>query len=69
MIHMSRVPLFKIITASACLEERVVSLSDTFSCPLPDRGRPENPVSQSRGGHGAETFVQRDTEFLQSGIY
>ena len=49
---------FKIITASACLEERVVSLSDTFSCPgyriVEDRKIRWHKV----GGHGAETFVQ-----------
>ena len=49
---------FKIITASACLEERVVSLSDTFSCPgyriVEDRKIRCHKV----GGHGAETFVQ-----------
>ena len=49
---------FKIITASACLEEGVVSLSDTFSCPgyriVEDRKIRCHKV----GGHGAETFVQ-----------
>ena len=49
---------FKIITASACLEERVVALSDTFSCPgyriVEDRKIRCHKV----GGHGAETFVQ-----------
>ena len=49
---------FKIITASACLEEKVVSLSDTFSCPgyriVEDRKIRCHKV----GGHGAETFVQ-----------
>lgn len=49
---------FKIITASACLEEGVVSLTDTFSCPgyrvVEDRKIRCHKV----GGHGAETFVQ-----------
>ena len=49
---------FKIITASACLEEGVVSLTDTFSCPgyrvVEDRRIRCHKV----GGHGAETFVQ-----------
>ena len=49
---------FKIITASACLEEGVVSLSDTFSCPgyriVEDRKIRCHKV----GGHGAETFAQ-----------
>ncbi|MGN1267263.1 MAG: peptidoglycan D,D-transpeptidase FtsI family protein [Dorea sp.] len=49
---------FKIITASACLEEGVVSLDDSFSCPgyriVEDRKIRCHKV----GGHGAETFVQ-----------
>ena len=49
---------FKVITASACLEEGVVSLSDTFSCPgyrvVEDRKIRCHKV----GGHGGETFVQ-----------
>lgn len=49
---------FKIITSSACLEEGVVSLNDTFSCPgyriVEDRKIRCHKV----GGHGAETFVE-----------
>lgn len=49
---------FKIITASAGLEEGVVKLDDTFSCPgyrvVEDRKIRCHKV----GGHGAETFVQ-----------
>lgn len=49
---------FKVITASACLEEGVVSLTDNFSCPgyriVEDRKIRCHKV----GGHGAETFVQ-----------
>lgn len=49
---------FKIITASACLEEGVVSLDDSFSCPgyriVEDRKIRCHKV----GGHGAETFVE-----------
>lgn len=49
---------FKIITASACLEEGAVSLSDTFSCPgyriVEDRKIRCHKV----GGHGQETFIQ-----------
>lgn len=49
---------FKIITSSACLEERVVKLTDTFSCPgyrvVEDRKIRCHKV----GGHGSETFVQ-----------
>ena len=50
--------VFKIITASACLEEGVVSLDDTFFCPgyriVEDRKIRCHKV----GGHGQETFVQ-----------
>ena len=48
----------KIITSAACLEEGVVSLDDTFSCPgyriVEDRKIRCHKV----GGHGTETFVQ-----------
>ena len=55
---------FKIITASACLEERVVSsFRYIFLSGLPGRGRPENPVSQSRGTWSGN-ICTRDTEFL-----
>ena len=50
--------IFKVVTAAACLEEKVVSLSDTFSCPgyyvVEDRKIRCHKV----GGHGAETFAQ-----------
>ena len=49
---------FKIITAAAGLEEGVVSLNDSFSCPgfriVEDRKIRCHKV----GGHGAETFLQ-----------
>lgn len=49
---------FKIITSSACLEEGVVSLSDTFVCPgyriVEDRKIRCHKV----GGHGTETFAE-----------
>ena len=49
---------FKIITMAAGLEEGVVSLSDTFSCPgyrvVEDRRIRCHKV----GGHGQETFIQ-----------
>lgn len=49
---------FKIITSSACLEDGVVKLEDTFSCPgyrvVEDRKIRCHKV----GGHGSETFVQ-----------
>ena len=50
--------VFKIITSSACLEEGVVSLADSFFCPgyriVEDRKIRCHKV----GGHGQETFVQ-----------
>ncbi len=50
--------IFKVVTAAACLEEGVVSLDDTFSCPgyyvVEDRKIRCHKV----GGHGGETFVQ-----------
>lgn len=50
--------VFKIITSAACLEEGVVSLSDTFSCPgyriVEDRKIRCHKV----GGHGQETFKE-----------
>ncbi len=49
---------FKIITASAALEEGVVEMDDTFSCPgyrvVEDRKIRCHKV----GGHGQETFVE-----------
>lgn len=49
---------FKIITSAACLEEGVVHLEDTFSCPgyriVEDRKIRCHKV----GGHGSESFVQ-----------
>ncbi len=50
--------VFKVVTATACLEEKVVSLSDNFSCPgyriVEDRKIRCHKV----GGHGSETFTQ-----------
>lgn len=50
--------IFKIITSSACVEEGVVSLDDTFYCPgyriVEDRRIRCHKV----GGHGQETFVE-----------
>ncbi len=49
---------FKLVTATAALEERVVKLEDTFSCPgfriVEDRKIRCHKV----GGHGAETFKE-----------
>lgn len=49
---------FKIITASACLEEGVVSISDTFSCPGYRMVEDRKIRCHKVGGHGSETFVQ-----------
>lgn len=49
---------FKIITSSACLEEGVVSLTDTFSCPGYRMVEDRKIRCHKVGGHGAETFVQ-----------
>lgn len=50
--------VFKIVTSSACLEEGVVKLDDTFTCPgyrvVEDRRIRCHKV----GGHGQETFVE-----------
>lgn len=50
--------IFKVVTATACLEEKVVSLADNFSCPgyriVEDRKIRCHKV----GGHGSETFTQ-----------
>ncbi len=50
--------IFKIITASAGLEEKVVSIEDRFSCPgfiiVEDRKIRCHKV----GGHGSETFLE-----------
>ena len=50
--------VFKIITASACLEEGVVSLEDTFSCPGYRMVEDRKIRCHKVGGHGQETFVQ-----------
>lgn len=49
---------FKIITSSACLEEGVVSLEDTFHCPGYRMVEDRKIRCHKVGGHGAETFVQ-----------
>ena len=49
---------FKVITASACLEEGVVALKDTFSCPGYRVVEDRKIRCHKTGGHGAETFVQ-----------
>ncbi len=49
---------FKIITSAACLEENVVTLNDTFSCPGYKIVEDRKIRCHKVGGHGAETFVQ-----------
>lgn len=49
---------FKIITASACLEEGVVDLDDTFQCPGYRVVENRKIRCHKVGGHGAETFVE-----------
>lgn len=49
---------FKIITSSACLEERVVKLDDRFHCPGYKMVEDRKIRCHKVGGHGSETFVQ-----------
>lgn len=49
---------FKIITASAGLEEGVVSLNDTFSCPGYRVVEDRRIHCHKRAGHGSETFLE-----------
>ncbi len=49
---------FKIITASACLEEGVVNLNDQFSCPGYKIVEDRKIRCHKVGGHGAENFVK-----------
>lgn len=48
---------FKIMTAAACLEERVVSLDDTFVCPGYRIVEDRKIRCHKTGGHGQETFA------------
>lgn len=50
--------IFKIVTAAACLEEGVVSLNDTFSCPGYYMVEDRKIRCHKVGGHGSETFVE-----------
>ncbi len=49
---------FKIITAAAALEEGVVSLEDTFSCPGYRIVEDRKIRCHKTAGHGGETFVE-----------
>ena len=50
--------VFKIITSSACLEEGVVSLDDTFFCPGYRIVEDRKIRCHQEGGDGQETFVK-----------
>lgn len=49
---------FKVVTATAALEENVVSLKDTFSCPGFKIVEDRKIRCHKTAGHGTETFVQ-----------
>lgn len=49
---------FKVITATAALEEKVVKLSDTFYCPGYKIVEDRKIRCHKTAGHGKETFVQ-----------
>lgn len=49
---------FKVITASAALEEGVVKLTDTFSCPGYQVVEDRRIRCHKTTGHGAENFIQ-----------
>ncbi|MFU0826646.1 MAG: Peptidoglycan glycosyltransferase [Lachnoclostridium sp.] len=49
---------FKIITATAALEEKVVKLTDRFSCPGFKIVEDRRIRCHKAGGHGSETFVE-----------
>ncbi len=49
---------FKIVTATAALEEKVVSLGDTFYCPGYKIVEDRRIRCHKAGGHGSETFVE-----------
>lgn len=50
--------IFKVVTASACLEAGTVSLSDSFFCPGYRIVEDRRIRCHKAGGHGSETFVQ-----------
>ncbi len=49
---------FKIVTATAALEEKVVKLSDTFYCPGYKKVEDRIIRCHKAGGHGSQDFVQ-----------
>lgn len=48
---------FKVVTATAALEEGVVKLNDTFYCPGYKKVEDRTIRCHKAGGHGSETFV------------
>ena len=48
---------FKIITATAALEEKVVKLTDTFYCPGYKKVEDRIIRCHKAGGHGSQTFI------------
>ena len=48
---------FKIVTTAAALEDGVLELTDTFSCPGYRRVGDRNIRCHKAGGHGSQTFV------------
>lgn len=48
---------FKVVTAAAALEEKVVSLTDRFFCPGYKKVEDRNIRCHKAGGHGSESFV------------
>ena len=50
--------IFKVVTASACLEAGVVKTTDTFHCPGYKVVEDRKIRCHKVGGHGSETFVQ-----------
>ena len=50
--------IFKIVTSTACLEEGIVSVSDSFYCPGYRVVEDRKIRCHKTGGHGSETFVE-----------
>lgn len=48
---------FKVVTATAALEEGVVKLTDTFFCPGYKKVEDRTIRCHKKGGHGSQTFV------------
>ena len=50
--------IFKIVTSTACLEEGIVSINDSFYCPGYRVVEDRKIRCHKTGGHGSETFVE-----------